>query len=116
MYEQAAELEATIRRGEPAGAAFTPFLDALSGLVAAIRDAVPDPIVPASAPVSAEATAGILGQLAAYLADQDGEAIDYLIEHTAAIEAALAGRDYPAFERAVRNYDYAVALEMLNGR
>ncbi len=63
----------------------------------------------------AEPEARAIGRrLAAYLADQDGEAIDYLIEHAQTVRALMTEDRFAGFERAVHNFDFPAALAALN--
>ena len=56
----------------------------------------------------------LLHQLADYLENQDGEAIDYLMAHQSIICSAFPGETFKLFEKRVNEYAYASALELLN--
>jgi PAS domain S-box-containing protein len=116
LHQQAAELESALLKDELATAALAGFLDALAALAEAIRQGVPVPAgeAPAASPSTSGETAAILARLAGYLADQDGAAIDYLVDHLAAIRAALPGAAGEAFEKAVRDYEFRSALDILH--
>ena len=51
--------------------------------------------------------------LARLLQDRDGEAIDFLARHTAVLRAALGPSAFPTFERAVNDFEFQSALELL---
>ncbi len=115
LHAQAAALEADLRRGRADPQLLAAFIAALATQVDAIWQALPkeEPDANATMPIAVAELAATARRLAAYLADQDGEAIDYLIEHTAMLRMLLNEQDYVVFERAVRNYEYRVALEIL---
>ena len=53
------------------------------------------------------------GRLAALLARSDGGAVDYLLEHRSTVRAVFSNGQYEAFENAVKEFDFEVALETL---
>ena len=53
-------------------------------------------------------------QLARYLADDDGEAVAYLAEHTSALQQALGdGAKFATLEKAIQNFDFRAAAAVL---
>jgi HPt (histidine-containing phosphotransfer) domain-containing protein len=114
--ERAAGLESTARHGSVEPSVFAAFLDALEALALAIPRAISDTVVAAPQAAMADPTgvAPLVRQLAAYLADHDSEAIDYLITHAAALRTVLPEAGYAALERAVYNFEYGLALNILS--
>ena len=55
----------------------------------------------------------VLRRLDAYLADSDGEALDYLVEHTSILRAALGHERFEELRRAIDDCEFQTALEKL---
>jgi two-component system sensor histidine kinase/response regulator len=112
LAARAGALEQAIRAGHGIETPLSEFEAALARDVAALAGALP---AETDRPTVADAAAAPAhaARLATLLAEGDGEAVDYLAAHAAAIRAVFPGRDYPAFEGAVRSFDFEAALDRL---
>ena len=55
----------------------------------------------------------VLGTLLSYLTDYDGEAVDYMTDHADVLRALLGMPGYQKLDRAVTQFDFAAAVELL---
>ncbi|WP_083917460.1 ATP-binding protein [Leeia oryzae] len=116
LSAHARTLEMALQQGSFMTEDASAFLEALSVQVAAIRQAVP------GAPRVAAGTGGefsaeiltVLKQLSVYLADQDGEAIDYWIDHADHLCNFLSQDDYESLEKNIYQYEFRAALDVLS--
>jgi signal transduction histidine kinase/CheY-like chemotaxis protein/HPt (histidine-containing phosphotransfer) domain-containing protein len=109
----AAALEPVL--GEPKAAAegLAAFEAELARTIGAIRQAL-DGEGGGPPAGDAEAAAGpVLARLAAYLADSDGEAVEYLSEQSGVIRAALGEAGFGRLRTAVERFDFAAAAGLL---
>ena len=115
----AAELERTLkeRNAQSMEAGLSGLASDLAQLMEAIRGAVAaDPGTPlrTSAPDLAEVVTS-LKYLKQMLADDDGAAFDYLLEARDRIGDAISEADLVSLQKAVGDFDFAVALDRLTG-
>jgi PAS domain S-box-containing protein len=85
----------------------------VEGLRSGLDHAAPQCAAPVATAASAEQGASALQRLAALLADGDGQAVDYLIEHAGPLRSVCEA-EYAAIEKAIDNFDFEAALERLN--
>ncbi len=111
LSDLAATLESAIDTAQDEARALAAFEPALTAAVATL-DALPDEQAPAGSSV-APADAAQLEQLVQMLASGDGEAVDWLAGHSAALRAAFSADAFAAIEHAVQSFEFDVALERL---
>jgi two-component system sensor histidine kinase/response regulator len=116
----AATLEKAIREKMPretVGEALEAFALAHDKLVTPLKEAFPAAAVAEeAAPVDAEKAAEVSEKMREFLANDDSEAEDYLDAEIAALRSILGAEHFGPFERAVKQYDFAQALELLSTR
>ncbi|MES2948614.1 MAG: response regulator [Pseudomonadota bacterium] len=66
------------------------------------------------AAASAEAVRQVRAQLARYLAEDDGEAVAYLADHTSTLRQAMGEEKFARLEKAVQNFDFDTAAGVLD--
>ena len=104
-----------------ASAALAPLLaqveDHLAPLARALRAAMgAEPTAESGAPQATDSDASrLVAQLASLLRSQDGDAVDYLLEHRDLLAQALSGQ-FAEVERQVEAYDFDEALRLLPGQ
>jgi len=74
----------------------------------------PEASMPETQAVDIAHRAAVLDKLAVYLQEQDGEAIDYLMENRSAVAGAFSEEHFLLFEKQVNAYDYSSALKSLH--
>jgi two-component system sensor histidine kinase/response regulator len=113
----AATLEKAIREKMPReeiGEALEAFAMAHGKLVTPLKEAFPAAaVVKEVAPVDAAKAAEVFEKMREFLANDDSEAGDYLDAEIAALRSILGAEHFGPFERAVKQYDFAQALELL---
>jgi len=116
----AATLEKAIREKMPRetiGEALEAFALAHGKLVTPLKEAFPAAaVVKEVAPVDAAKAAEVFEKMREFLANDDSEAGDYLDAEIAALRFILGAEHFGPFERAVKQYDFAQALELLSTR
>ena len=116
LAELAEAAEQALAQGQPDSAIealLQPADAACTALVEALQSALPpDASEPGGMPPSSPATAQLLAQLDALLADDDSDAIELFKESAPALRAAL-GPVYAEMERALDNYQLVEALAAL---
>ena len=116
----AATLEKAIREKMPSetiGEALEAFALAHGKLVTPLKEAFPAAAVAEEvAPVDAAKAAEVFAKMREFLANDDSEAGDYLDAEMAALRSILGAEHFGPFERAVKQYDFAQALELLSAR
>ncbi len=120
VRDAAAAVEQAIRQGynldhiaEPLGR-MEGLLDDLMGRLA---DALPQPVSARTEPATQAENSDLqatLKRLAAYLADNDGEAVNFLEANRDRLRGAFLTADYARFETAVRSFEFDTALEQLS--
>jgi len=114
LQDTSAALEKAMTSGKGVKAAVTAFEAELARTIAALNDALGNEAPPtADAAVPQEETARHLAQLAAFLEASDGEAVDYLHAHAAALRPAFPAGAWGAFEQAVLGFEFEAALDQL---
>ncbi len=119
LSTQAATLETALEQGELVAQAIDRFEAQLLNTLADIAELLA--AVPASGggaatsvPPSHPSPDLLRDQLARYLADDDGEAVAYLAEHTSALQQALGdGAKFATLEKAIQNFDFRAAAAVL---
>jgi two-component system sensor histidine kinase/response regulator len=116
----AATLEKAIREKMPRETideALEAFALAHGKLVTPLKEAFPAAaVVEEVAPVDAAKAAEVFEKMREFLANDDSEAGDYLDAEIAALRSILGAEHFGPFERAVKQYDFAQALELLSTR
>ncbi|WPP46267.1 response regulator [Pseudomonas sp. AN-1] len=118
VAQHAATLEALLRENAPASVVnpalerLAQHLEPLLGALEVALEAAPAAIAPALAPEQLET---IRARLETLLHEDDAEAVTCFNEHAAALRAALAD-DYPRLEHAIRRFEFATALAILQPR
>jgi two-component system sensor histidine kinase/response regulator len=116
----AATLEKAIREKMPReaiGEALEAFALAHGKLVTPLKEAFPAVAVAEEvAPVDAAKAAEVSERMREFLANDDSEVVDYLETENAALRSILGAEHFGPFERAVKQYDFAQALELLSAR
>ena len=116
----AATLEKAIREKMPRETideALEAFALAHGKLVTPLKEAFPAAaVVKEVAPVDAAKAAEVFEKMREFLANDDSEAGDYLDAEIAALRSILGAEHFGPFERAVKQYDFAQALELLSTR
>jgi two-component system sensor histidine kinase/response regulator len=116
--DAAGAVEAAIRKAAESEQALDALQRALDRTVGAIASALSSTAgsaaggtaaAPASTPAAAGSGREALEKLTALLVASDGEAADFLDDHSAELRAAL-GREYAEVEKAVGNFDFEAAL------
>jgi two-component system, sensor histidine kinase and response regulator len=111
LAQAAAELEKTVRAGLPHVAALERFATAIANVVAAIWQALPEPIaILAEVPPVIDHT--LLPCLAKYLEKGNGDAFDYFERHRNELLVQL-GEHAAVVERALNDFDLPAALAHL---
>jgi PAS domain S-box-containing protein len=112
----AAAIERAVREGTDASGA----LARLDGALAPVLRSLGGALTPSAGgqPAESPPAAGVdaraaLDKLDAYLAESDGEAADFLSEHTEALRTALGRERFAEIRTAVEAYDFEAALEKL---
>jgi PAS domain S-box-containing protein len=113
VQDAAAEVERAARVGADASALVESMGAELDAVLASLRSTVPPEEIAAAPAASAEDIRQILEKLDAYLADADGDALDYLSEHAAAMRAALGHERFGELRKAIEDFDFQAALEKL---
>ncbi|MGQ0511188.1 MAG: PAS domain S-box protein [Betaproteobacteria bacterium] len=114
MQDTCAALEKAMKSGKGVKAAVSAFEAELARTIAVLNDALGNEAVSSGvAAVAPEETARHLAQLAALLEASDGEAVDYLHAHAAALHPAFPGGAWRTLEQAVLGFDFDVALVQL---
>jgi two-component system sensor histidine kinase/response regulator len=109
----AGALEKALRDNHGVEGALSKFEAALARDVAGLADALPAEAATPAAPADAPDAAVHAAKLAQLLAEGDAEAVDYLGAHEGAVRAVFRPGDYPAFEGAVRAFEFEEALQRL---
>jgi two-component system sensor histidine kinase/response regulator len=116
----AATLEKAIREKMPReeiGEALEAFGTAHGNLIVPLKEAFPAAAVAEEvAPVNEAKAAEVSEKMREFLANDDSEAVDYLDAEIAALRSILGAEHFGPFERAVKQYDFAKALELINAR
>jgi two-component system sensor histidine kinase/response regulator len=116
----AATLEKAIRERLPReaiGEALEAFALAHGKLVIPLKEAFPAVAVAEEvAPVDEAKAVEVFAKMREFLANDDSEAVDYLDAEIAALRSILGADHFGTFERAVKQYDFAQALELLSAR
>jgi len=114
VAEDAAALEKAIRAKKGVKPALGAFEAGLARACAALAEAprAPAAAAAAAAPADGEGAAHA-ARIASLLAASDGESVDYLQAHGAALRALFADGGFAAFERAVSEFDFEAALALL---
>jgi two-component system sensor histidine kinase/response regulator len=92
--------------------------DELARVIEAIRDSLAAGGAEASprTPISDSTEAvRLLKQLKQMLADDDGAALDYLLDARERVEGVISDADLNALQKAVRDFDFTAALDCLSG-
>jgi two-component system, sensor histidine kinase and response regulator len=120
LSELAAELERSLRdrNARPLEAGLSAVASELARLVAAIRNALAAGA--ADAPLRAsdsdpEETLKLLKQLKQMLANDDGAALDYLLQARERIGGAISDAELDFLQKTVGDFDFPTALDHLNG-
>ena len=117
VAEAAAKVETAIQKGE----SVQPVLDAMAAslqtTVRAIRSALPNEQVEqngASAPVDLTSLVVPLSRLKKLLANDDGEAADFILEAQPELAKVLTGSEIAALGECVSNFDFSGALKCVS--
>jgi len=114
LQDASAALEQAMKSGKGVKAAVSAFEAELARTIAVLKDALGEVAVePDAAVVPPEETARHLAQLASLLEASDGEAVDYIHAHAAALRPAFPAGAWNAFEQAVLGFEFDAALERL---
>jgi two-component system sensor histidine kinase/response regulator len=115
-----AELEKSLRDHDTQSleAGLPGLADELARVIEAIRDSLAAGGAEASprTPISDSTEAvRLLKQLKQMLADDDGAALDYLLDARERVEGVISDADLNALQKAVRDFDFTAALDCLSG-
>jgi PAS domain S-box-containing protein len=116
VQSAAAVLEKAVREKRDIKSAVGALETSLAHACAALAGALAAAATPAAAPTQSADPGEIAAhaaRIAGLLAASDGESVDYLQAHGAAIGALFANGGYAAFERAVQEFDFETALHCL---
>jgi len=113
VQEAAGHVERAARDGVDASACVARLDVALGAVLASLRGALEPEEVAAAPAVTAQDVREILGKLDAYLADSDGEALDYLSEHASVVRAALGQERFGELRKVIEDFDFQAALQQL---
>ncbi|CAK0754054.1 hypothetical protein CCP1ISM_540003 [Azospirillaceae bacterium] len=116
LFATTVTLEIALARGEVTEANIVEFASQLDHTIQAIRAAVPGETPPVTAGPVTEPAAVVLDQLASYLTDNDGEAVEHLAAHADLIRASLGGSAFNQLYRALDRFDFSRALAVLEHR
>ncbi len=121
LQELAAVVEKAIKDGENREAIedlLVPFSEAHTLLMAHLRQALPEQDskeIPAGTDAQMDRGPGLAAckQLAEFLANDDSEAVDLLDERSEHLRGILGIEPFRSIEKALKNYDFEKALELL---
>jgi two-component system sensor histidine kinase/response regulator len=120
LQNMAAEIETLVREKTKRAVIdekFVPFSQALMTMVEDIKQALPSDESQANqVVVDTEKTTDILIKLAALLADDDSDASDVVEENLDALRVVLGAEAFSKIDRAIKQYDFDSALELLKER
>ena len=112
LYDLAGNLEKALRSRKAVKVALSAFEAELARTTAALKEAVAPAAAPAL-PGDVENGARHAAKLASMLEASNAKATDYFDAHQAAIRAMFSNGESAAFERALGNFDFEVALQEL---
>jgi two-component system sensor histidine kinase/response regulator len=117
LAEDAAKVETAVQSGQGLESAIESLSISLQAVVRAIRSALPTENVGAGGAVASADTASVvapLTRLKKLLANDDGEAADFILEAQPALTKVLTGVEIGALGGLVGNFDFAGALKCLS--
>ncbi len=118
VADAAAEVETAIKSGNAAPPSLLDALDAkLRTTVQAIRAALPSEQVASGSPAAAADPATVaapLKKLAKLLANDDGEAADFILDAQPALAQVLTGPEIASLQNLIGNYDFTGALKCVS--
>jgi two-component system sensor histidine kinase/response regulator len=112
LAKVAEELEKAIHAGQEDAALVADLGAVCASTIAAIRAMLPGQAMDAPKPAAPVASRETLQQLSQYLSTGNADAVDYFSTHRGALLAVL-GKQAASVERAINNYDFETALELL---
>jgi two-component system sensor histidine kinase/response regulator len=120
LQELAAALEKAIKTGqtrESIEACLAPFAEAHGKFICDLQNALPAVAVrEETRTVDEEKAAEVFKKMVELLANDDGEAVDYLEAEKDALRHILGKDPFGPFDHAVKQYDFAQALELIKSQ